>query len=538
MTPTIAKQAGSLSVALVTGEPEVARGPLLIGSQSARQPDSIRKQIRGSSLLLSGRLLSVGINFAAQILMVRYLTTSDFGALGYALSVVALFQTFSMLQFQEVIYRYVPIYHEQRDYGRLMGTLVLTLGTVTATSAIVLTLFFAWPGLLLRYMSHEQLPIHLLAIMIFLVPVQALDAALMALFAAFASSRAIFFRRHVLAPGLIFCAVLTLVLSHSSVTFLAYGYVAANIAGVTAYCWMLRGSLRTRGLLSQLRSHRMVIPCKEIVGYSLPLLTASLVSMTMGSAGVFLLGYFRNTSEVATFRAALPVAQLNNIVFMTFGMLYTPLAARFYAKRDYSAINSLYWRTAVWMAVLTFPVFALTFSIARPLVVFMYGTRYSQSGIILALLSLGYYFNVALGFNGSTIKVLGKLRYTVIINVVAAVVNIAGSLLLIPRYGALGAAIAAAGAMVLHNLLKQAGLRLASGMSIFDRQYLSFYLLIAGCALGLFVVQQIISSNIFIAVPMAAMVSILVFAVARRKLDVADTFPELLKIPGIRLIFG
>lgn len=498
----------------------------------------IRKQIRGSSLLLSGRLLSVGINFATQILMVRYLTTSDFGALGYALTVVSLFQTFSMLQFQEVIYRYVPIYHEQRDYGRLLGTLVLTLGTVAATSGLVLTLFFGWPSLLLRYMSHEQLPIHLLGIMIFLVPLQALDAVLMALFAAFANSRAIFFRRHLLGPGLIFCVVLGLILSRSSVIWLACGYVLADLAGVVVYCWMLRNLLRKRGLLGKLKFQRMNVPYKELFGYSFPLLTASLVSMTMGSAGAFLLGYFRNTSEVALFRAALPVAQLNNVVFMSFGMLYTPLAARFFAKNDYPAINALYWRTAVWMAVLTFPVFALTFSVAKPLVVFMYGARYSQSGVILALLSLGYYFNVALGFNGSTIKVLGKLRYTVVINVVAAVVNIAGSLLLIPRYGAMGAAIGTMSAMVVHNLLKQAGLRLASGLNIFDRQYLSFYLLIGFSAIGLLTIQQAVSASIFLAVPMAALVSVLILAIARKKLNVAETFPELLKIPGMRLILG
>ena len=116
---------GALISATTAIEAETADGaPRPRSVSPGRQPNAIRKQIRGSSLLLSGRLLSVGINFAAQILMVRYLTTSDFGALGYALSVVALFQTFSMLQFQEVIYRYVPIYHEQRDYGRLLGTLV------------------------------------------------------------------------------------------------------------------------------------------------------------------------------------------------------------------------------------------------------------------------------------------------------------------------------------------------------------------------------------------------------------------------------
>jgi hypothetical protein len=37
---------------------------------------------------------------------------------------------------------------------------------------------------------------------------------------------------------------------------------------------------------------------------------------------------------------------------------------------------------------------------------------------------------------------------------------------------------------------------------------------------------------------MAALVSLLILAIARKKLNVAETFPELLKIPGMRLILG
>jgi len=42
--------------------------------------DATQKQLRGSSLLLIGRFLSLGINFAAQVLMARYLPKSGFGA--------------------------------------------------------------------------------------------------------------------------------------------------------------------------------------------------------------------------------------------------------------------------------------------------------------------------------------------------------------------------------------------------------------------------------------------------------------------------
>ena len=503
-----------------------------------QKKDPIRKQIRGSSLLLGGRLLAVSINFAAQVLMVRYLSTSDFGALGYALSVVTMFQTFSMLQLQEVVVRFVPIYHEQEDYPRLLGTLVLTVCAVAFTSGLLIVLFFAWPSLMRHFMSHESLPIRMLSIMIFLVPVQAADAVFMALFASFASPRAIFFRRHVLAPSLILIAVLSLITSRSNVTFLAYGYVVANVIGVVANCVMLFFLLRKRGLMERLHFRKMIVPVKDIFGYSFPVLTSSLVSMTIGSVGVFLLGYFHPSSEVARFRAVLPAAQLNNTVFMSFTMLYTPLAARLFAKQDYEGINGLYWRTAVWMAVLTFPVFAATFCIANPLVDFVFGHRYASSGPILALLSLGYYFNVALGFNGLTVKVLGKLRYTVVINIVAAVANILLNLLLIPRYAAMGAAVATTVTLILHNLLKQAGLRLASGLSIFNNQYRAFYLLITFSSIGLFAIQQFTSFSVYVAGPLAAAVSIMVLAIARKNLHVAETFPELLKVPGMRLIFG
>jgi len=60
----------------------------------------------------------------------------------------------------------------------------------------------------------------------------------------------------------------------------------------------------------------------------------------------------------------------------------------------------------------------------------------------MAMLAFGYYFNAATGQNGLTLKVLGKLRYIVTVDILAAVINLAFNLILIPRYGAIGAAVA------------------------------------------------------------------------------------------------
>jgi O-antigen/teichoic acid export membrane protein len=506
-------------------------------AQTAKE-DITRKQLRGSSLLLAGRLLGMGINFATQVLLVRYLSTADYGAWAYVLSVVAFCRTFASLGLQRAVPRFVPIYHEKHEYGRLFGTLLLVAGTIVLTSVVAIIGIYATPETISRFLSDERQPILLLAILVFLVPVEALDELFVALFASFASARAIFFRKHILGPGLKLIVVILLVVWQSQVTFLAYGYLTASTFGVLLYSGMLMRLLHRQRLLQHFQFQALQVPFKEIMAFTIPVFTTDLVSVVMSSVDVWLLGYFHNTTEVAFFRVVVPAADMNTLVMMSFSLLFTPAAARLFARGDYGGINRLYWQTAVWMAVLTFPIFAMTFSMAQPLTVFLYGMRYEQSGIIVALLSVGYYFNVALGFNGLTIRVLGKTRYIVIINVLAMVTNMVVNLLLIPPYGALGAAIGTTGTMIIHNIFKQTGLRLASGLSIFDRDYLPFYLLIAGSALGLFIIQLFIPSSIYVAVLLTGFVSLFVFAMSKKYLRISESFPELLKVPPLRIIFG
>ncbi|NUO79806.1 flippase [candidate division KSB1 bacterium] len=500
--------------------------------KKTKPEDATRKQLRGSSLLLTGRMLSVGINFAAQVLLVRHLSTTDFGAWAYALSVVSFCQGFAVLGLDRAITRFIPIYHENEEYGKLFGTILLVFGTVLFTSLLIIGAFFAAPDLLAKLMAEgTEQSFTLLYILIFLMPVEALDGLMVGLFASFANPKAIFFRKHVLGPLLKFTVVLLLILFKSDAVFLAYGYLASSILGVLIYVWLFVRLLYREGMMARLRAGELSVPFREIFSFTIPMMTSDLVSIVIHSADALLLGYFHGPAEVAFYRVVLPAAKLNSIVMTSFSMLFTPTASRLFAKQDFAGINELYWRTAVWLAVLSFPVFVLTFSIADPLTVFLYGERYARSGLILALLSLGYYFSAALGFNGLTLKVIGKLRFIVNINIAAAVANVLLNLLLIPKFGALGAGIGTASTMIIHNIFKQAGLRYASGLRLFDKKYFSFYALIAGSAIGLFVFQEIFAVPIYVAVALCVLVSLGVLWVSKSKLNVKENFPELLKLP-------
>jgi len=309
-----------------------------------------RKQIRGSSLLMFGRVISVGLNFATQVLLVRYLIKADYGAWEYALAAVAFFEGFSSLGLKRSISRFIPIYHEKGEYNKLFGTIVLTVGIILLIGAIVITAIYISPETITRLISGgKQQPVNLILIMIFMVPVDAIDQMLIGLFASLASPRTILIRRHVVAPGLRLAVVVLLILFESSVFFLAYGYLISSILGVLVFVWVFIRLLERQGILQHFQPNSIKIPAKEIFAFTIPLLTSDLVTVIMHSADTLILGYFHDTTVVASYRVVLHPAHFNKLVMMSFAILYMPLAARLFAKNDYAGINDLYWRTAVWL---------------------------------------------------------------------------------------------------------------------------------------------------------------------------------------------
>jgi O-antigen/teichoic acid export membrane protein len=496
-----------------------------------------RGQLRGSTLLLAGRLISTAVNFTVQVLIVRYLTETDYGAFAYALAFVNLAQTVVTFGLDRSITRFIPIYEEQGDYPRLFGTLVMVASTFVTLGLGVVILVIGLQDWLGATLIDDHAAVALIVILIFLAPIQALDDLLIGLFAVFANARAIFVRRHILGPGLRLLVVVLLVLTEQDVEFLAVGYVVSSALILALYGGLLLRFLRDRGLIERFDRSRVTVPARDVLAFTVPLLSSDLLYVLMSTTDVILLGYFYDATEVGALRAILPAATLNQAIFTAFTLLFTPAAARLFAREDRNGINNLYWRTAIWVAVFTFPVFLLTFSLAEPITVLLFGERYAGSAIYLAILSLGMYFNAALGFNGLTLKVVGRVRYVVILNAAAGVVNILLNVLLIPPYGALGAAVATGATLIAHNLLKQYGLKMA-GIEIFEWRYLRVYVSIIVAALSVLAVEVWVRPGILGVVVVAGAASVAVFLANRRMLDVTDTFPELKRVPVLGRLMG
>lgn len=510
----------------------IADAPAPAASQATK------KHLRGSTLLLVGRVIAMAANFAVQVLIVRYLSKGDYGAFAYALSLVSLGSSLAVFGFEKTVTRFVPMYQERGEYHKVFGSILMMVSTVFSLGFFLVLVVLGLRGWISESLVGDPLSAQLLFLLIFLAPIQALDSLLVGMLAIFSKPSSIFFRRYVLGPGLRLAVVLLLILFRSDVYFLSIGFILAGAIGIIIYYGILIRDLRQQDLWKHFDRRHISFPVKEIFGFSTPLLTSSFVFMARTQLVIVMLEYFQTTIDVAAYRAVQPVADLNTTVIQSFALLFMPTMARMFARKDAQAIDDLYWQSAVWIAVISFPIFLLTFSLAQPLTLLLFGERYAGSGWIMAVLAIGYYFNAALGFNADTLRIYGRFRYTIIVDFVTTFICLVLGLILIPRYGAMGAAFATCATLVLYNVFNHIGLKLATQINLFDWHYLRVYLsIIVGTSI-LAVVQGWLDLPIYVGVLLAGIISLVVLMLNRAVLNIENTFPELLRFRLVKILFA
>jgi O-antigen/teichoic acid export membrane protein len=138
---------------------------------------------------------------------------------------------------------------------------------------------------------------------------------------------------------------------------------------------------------------------------------------------------------------------------------------------------------------------------------------------------------VALGFNGVTLKVLGKIRYVLTSNLSSELIKIVLCLLLIPRFGALGAAASVLVGMIAYNILMQWGLHRVAHVRMLGREYVPLAMLIFVSIFSLFSLREVVGHNIYLAVSLTVIATTILLLAAKNRLSIATTFPEALRVP-------
>jgi len=216
----------------------------------------------------------------------------------------------------------------------------------------------------------------------------------------------------------------------------------------------------------QLRSS---VRIREILIYSIPLLTIAFSQTSLIWINMLILGAVGSVVDAALFVAAMKVAVSISILLYTFNSVYAPQISMAYAREDFDSIRILY-RDATH--ALTFFSFILLAGVAvyARVVMDFFGEQYVAATSCLLWIILGQICNCYTGPVGYLLILSGKSKLEVFNTVAGLLLNAGLCLLLYSRLGVSGAGLAFCFSNILINLLRYFQCRKYFAINWLDRR--------------------------------------------------------------------
>lgn len=369
------------------------------------------------------------INVVAGIAVVRHLGAGDFGVLSFAISLTGLFTVLAGLGLDDILVR--DLADQKRAGGTWRAAWRLRL------SAAMLA-FFVTIGVACVWRPAEPrvwLITTIVAAGIVFTPAELVDFW----FQAKARMKPPAIARQ---TALWTAAGVRLVLVAANAPLSAFALAAAAEAILVACSlgWLFRQEGWKPANEGGIENHT-----KRLLREGWPLLASGfLVTVTM-QADRLLLGRLANDATVGCYAAAARLTEVLHALPLALGAAAMPRLVTLYREGD-----GAYWRVAqriVFGAVLATTGCAAFFSFFSPsIVAFVFGSAYAESAAMLAVHVWTLVFVAMVTLRTRMLVIAAGTRWVLIMSLLTAVLNVAANLMLIPRLGGLGAALAAAGA--------------------------------------------------------------------------------------------
>ncbi len=224
----------------------------------------------------------------------------------------------------------------------------------------------------------------------------------------------------------------------------AYSLAAWLTALIGYFMWLLS--------TPQLRNTAGQFETRELLQSSMPLFWMALMNMVINWTGYFVLGVWGTKAEVGVYGAAFRTAMLASIILNAVNVVAAPKFAALYKQGDNRALASTVRSSARLITFLAVP--ALLVCIVIPgKVMRMFGPEFTAGASALTILAAAQFVNAATGPVSYLLMMSGNERLMRNITTAGAAANLLLALLLVPRFGFLGAALAAAISLAGQNLL-------------------------------------------------------------------------------------
>jgi len=403
----------------------------------------LRLYLFNTSWMMAERLLNIGVGFAVAILLARYLGPERFGILSYAISVTAIFASAGHMGLAGLVVR--EVVREPHEVPKILGTtFMLKLTGMVIGFLLVL-------GYAVLFEEIGSLEFWMLLVVASAIFFQTFDVVeywfqsqVQAKYPAIAKSSAVLLAA-ALKVGLIF--------SGAGLLAFAFAHTAQFIVAALILAYLYKSTTRT----SVIDWQANLAKARQLLSQGWIIYLSSIFAVIYMKIDQIMLKWMVGAQEVGVYAVA---AQLSEAWY------FLPIAvvASFFPKliklrdSDSELFNRRLQQLFDFLFLVAIAVALVVTLVAGPVIALLFGSSYQDSASVLTIHIWGGVFIFMRALFSRWILIENALMFSLITQGLGALFNIGLNVLLIPRHGAEGAAmatvisyaIASYGALLLH----------------------------------------------------------------------------------------
>ena len=394
----------------------------------------IRRLLKGSGLVAINQLLASAIGFIVTVIVARHYGASILGLTASISSAVTLFSLVSLMGTDT---------YSLRIFGKgVKSNLIFPVYFKLLIVCLVGTLFFISVYNILQYISglhlagsiEEYSPF--IAALVVIVVIQKLNIGVLR-----GCGDVFFFSTIDLVSAVfLFIAVGVAFVLNAEGATIPFWYSASYIGGFFYSIYALRKS----NLLGTARQSPEVVEqvpnYKLILKSSIPMLGTTLSFTIITTSDILTLNYFVSEAQVGIYAVYVRLLLAITLISTSANSILAPQVSRLYHQGLKTKLE-VYSRRATFIVFTLSTMSALFMTILSDLILGIFGDIYLTEKRILFILFTSCLVNAFFGATGFFLNMTGHERQFFQIMAGAALLNMALNLMLVPKYGLMGAAI-------------------------------------------------------------------------------------------------
>jgi O-antigen/teichoic acid export membrane protein len=400
--------------------------------------DNLAVGAKGGAIAFGLKIGNTALGFLNQILLARLLGAGGVGEVILAVTVVRIFAQIAKFGMEETMMKFIPLYADQNDESRLKGTISFSIKFCLLVSVVFMFLILISSKFIAINIFHSEGLLKLIPVIVIAIPAWVIRDIIGGILKGHKDAFRALIPESIISPFFKIVILLLLTLKGISPLYATIAFVGGEVLAVIVSIKFLLDKV------AALKNVKAQCENKKILEVAYTIIFTSMSVLLYTQADIWILGMFTSTEVVGVYGIAAKLVLLVYFPMVAFGAVIPSLIASIYSSGDLQEMRRVVRESTRWILSIAMPIILILVLEGKYILNYCYGSEFEAGYIILVILTIGQMIKAGSGMVGILFQMTGEHKVYMKINIVWGILNIILNIILVPRYGMLGAAIATA----------------------------------------------------------------------------------------------